>query len=191
MKLKIMKKISVKTIIAGVVFLTLLAGMMTNGFGFYEPAGQEKSVKEPAAQPELDNRMADLNMSLVNSQGEQVRLSDFNGKVIFMNFWATWCPPCRTEMPSINSLYNKMKDENVVFIMLSMDRDFEKAIAYNEEEGFDFDVYAPTGDIPEMYYSQGIPTTFVISAKGELALKHVGMADYDQPEFVDFLTGLQ
>src|SRR5690625_2274692 len=69
---------------------------------------------------------ADYNFRLLDENGKIVNLSEFEGKHIFMNFWATWCPPCIAEMPSINELYNEMNDE-VVFVMISTDDSFQKA----------------------------------------------------------------
>ena len=75
--------------------------------------------------------------------------------------------------------------------MLSVDKDFEKAKRFNEKKGFDFEVYEVDGGIPEMYYTESIPTTFVITAKGELALRHEGMADYNTKDFRQFLQSLK
>ena len=130
-------------------------------------------------------------MNLLNSKGEEVSMEHFRGKVIFINLWATWCPPCIAEMPGINSLYQEVEDEGVVFLMLSVDENFEKAKRFKEKKGFDFEVYKADGGIPQMFYSQSIPTTFIINAKGELVLTHTGMADYDTAEFKDFLRSLK
>jgi peroxiredoxin len=94
-------------------------------------------------------------------------------------------------LPGINELYKEVKDEGVVFLMLSVDDSFEKAKRFKEKKGFDFDIYQADGGIPQMYYSQSIPTTFIINAKGELALTHTGMADYNTLEFKEFLRGLK
>ena len=72
-----------------------------------------------------------------------------------------------------------------------MDDDFEKARIFKEKKDYNFEIYTLSGGMPAMYYSQSIPTTFVIDAKGELALTHKGMADYNNKEFRDFLLSLQ
>lgn len=144
-------------------------------------------VEEALPAEERKNPEADFSLSLRNQQGEQVDMEDLRGKVIFLNLWATWCPPCIAEMPGIDALAKKMEDEEVVFLMLSLDQDFEKARAFHKRKGFSFDVYEVDGKLPKMYYSQSIPTTFVISAKGELVLTHTGMADYNTKEFQEFL----
>lgn len=104
--------------------------------------------------------------------------------------WATWCPPCIAEMPSIDRLHEEMGDE-VVFVMLSLDQDFEKAEPFDKCKGYDLPIYTQAGNLPAMYQSSAIPTTFIIDTKGNLVLTHKGMADYSNPEFKDFLLALK
>ncbi|MEX2591714.1 MAG: TlpA disulfide reductase family protein [Anditalea sp.] len=94
-------------------------------------------------------------------------------------------------MFGINSLYNDVKDEEVVFLMLSVDDSFEKAKRFREKKGFDFEIHQAVGGIPKKYYSQSIPTTFIINAQGELVLTHTGMEDYDAEEFKAFLREMK
>ncbi|TYC14212.1 TlpA family protein disulfide reductase [Bizionia gelidisalsuginis] len=133
---------------------------------------------------------ADMNFNLLDSDGNVTSLKELKGKVIFINLWATWCPPCIAEMPSINTLYDTVGDD-VAFVMLSLDRKFETAKAFNERKGYGFPIYAPADAIPEMYNTNSIPSTYVIDAKGNLALTHRGMADYSDPEFIEFLYSLK
>ncbi|WP_271424899.1 TlpA family protein disulfide reductase [Aequorivita sinensis] len=133
---------------------------------------------------------ADFNLQLINSKGEKVSMEQFRGKVIFINLWATWCPPCVAEMPSINKMYNDIDKDKVEVLMISFDRKFEKAIDYKKRNNFDFEVYSPIAAMPRMYESQSIPTTYVINSKGELVFTHKGMADYDRQDFKDFLKSL-
>lgn len=133
---------------------------------------------------------ADFNMKLMDRDGNITSLDDLKGKVIFMNFWATWCPPCIAEMPSIDKLHEEMGDE-VAFVILSLDQDFELAKAFDKRKGYNLPIYAPAGNMPRMYESAAIPTTYVIDAKGNLALSHKGMADYNAPKFKEFLRSLK
>lgn len=133
---------------------------------------------------------ADFNLNLVNSKGERVTMEQYRGKVIFINFWATWCPPCVAEMPGINDMYNDIDKDKIEVLMVSFDQKFEKAVQYKNKNNFDFEVYAPTAAIPQMYDSQSIPTTFIINSKGELIFTHKGMADYNRQDFKEFLKTL-
>lgn len=118
-------------------------------------------------------------------------LENYDGNVIFMNIWATWCPPCIAEMPSINALYQEFKDaDNVSFILVSMDEDFEKAKTFMNNRNYSMPIYHYRGKAPGTYESTMIPTTYVISADGKLMLEKRGLAKYDTPEFMEFIREL-
>ena len=133
---------------------------------------------------------ADFNLRLLDADGNITSLEEFKGKVIFLNMWATWCPPCIAEMPGIDKLHDEMGDE-VAFVMLSLDQDFEKAKAFDKRKGYDLPIYAPASNLPAMYQSSSIPTTYVIDAAGNLAMTHKGMANYSDAEFKKFLDSLK
>ena len=195
---KNIKKQIIEFGIIGTIFLTLfLTGLHTEIFGFIQRGVLETGLLNPdleqedATTTETKNPEADFSMKLINSKGEKVGMEQFKGKVIFMNLWATWCPPCIAEMPAINDLYNEVEREDIVFIMLSLDDNFEKAKHFKEKKGFDFEVYYPAEGIPQMYNTRSIPTTYIIDAKGGLALTQMGMADYNTDEFKQFLRKLK
>lgn len=184
-------------VLATVVLTLFVTGLHTEVFGFLQRGVLATGIMNPDVEEERDaatneaKEIADFTMKLINSKGERLNMEQFKGKVVFMNIWATWCPPCIAEMPAINKLFNEVKDSDVVFLMLSVDQDFEKAKRFNEKKGFDFEIYTVDGPIPQMYSTGSIPTTFVINAKGELALVHEGMADYHTTEFKTFLQSLK
>lgn len=138
----------------------------------------------------VESTKADLSLKLIDKDGNLTTLESLKGKAIFMNFWATWCPPCIAEMPSIEKLYKEMGND-VAFVMVSLDQDFEAAKAFNKRKGYQLPIYAPANNLPIMYQSSSIPTTFVIDAKGNLVLTHKGMADYNAADFKDFLRSLK
>ncbi len=198
MKKKLRKSLIEYGVFGALILTLFLTGLHTEVFAFIQRGmlmtgimnPDVEATAEPASEA-TENPKADFNMNLINAKGEKVTMEHFRGKVIFMNIWATWCPPCIAEMPGINSLYRDIKDEDVVFLMLSVDDDFEKAKLFKEKKGFDFEVYQLDGSMPQMYSTQSIPTTFVIDARGGLALTHRGMADYHTQEFKDFLQTLK
>ncbi len=134
----------------------------------------------------------DYNFELSDMAGNNIDISKFKGKVIFLNMWATWCGPCRAEMPSIQELYNKVDHDKVVFIMLSLDKEehLDKVKKYVGDKSFSFPVYRPSGALPKQLHVPSIPTTFVIGADGKIALKEVGTANYATPKFEKFLQDL-
>lgn len=197
------KKSLIEYSVIGAIILTLFAtGLHTEVIGFMQrgllatgimnPDLEQKAELATTEIESIDSKpKADFSMNLISSKGEKVSMEEFRGKVIFMNIWATWCPPCIAEMPGINELYNDVNKEDVVFIMLSVDQNFEKAIEFNKKKGYDFEVYTVDGQMPQMYSTQSIPTTYVIDANEKIALTHLGMGDYDTKEFKEFLKELK
>lgn len=195
---KKLKKNLIEYGIIGAVFITLFAtGLHTEVFGFLQRGILATGLMNPDTEEKAEiaattpSKRAVLDLNLINSKGERVNMKQFEGKAIFLNFWATWCPPCVAEMPGINNLYQEVKDDNVEFIMLSVDQDFEKARKFRKKKGYEFEIYQIAGPIPQMYSSNSIPTTYVIDAEGNLALTHLGMGDFDTKDFKQFLKELQ
>lgn len=119
---------------------------------------------------------------LVDRNNKPVSLSAFKGKVVFINNWASWCPPCIAEMPSIQQLKTKLKSEDIIFVMVSFDESHEKATAFMKKKGYDFDVYYPGNKYP--YATESIPATFIIDKSGKVVIEHTVIADYASNEIV-------
>lgn len=139
--------------------------------------------------PANEQKAASYDLRLTGFDGKQVSFSDFKRKTIFLNFWASWCPPCRAEMPTIQSIYDKLKNQpNLVFILISLDEDTTKAKKFIKEEGFNFPVYFINGYLPQIYNIGTIPSTFIISKEGTIVAKRAGMYDYNTKYFIRFLN---
>jgi rhodanese-related sulfurtransferase/thiol-disulfide isomerase/thioredoxin len=137
-----------------------------------------------------ENTSTVYNFSLRTLRGKEVSMESLKGKVVFMNFWATWCPPCIAEMPNIHRLYEKVKSDKIAFVMVSLDQNPAKAQKFISRKGFTFPVYTPNGPLPSIYEGQVIPTTFIISPDGHIVSRKDGMADYDNEEFREYLQNL-
>ena len=125
--------------------------------------------------------------------GHEVSLSSMRGKVVFLNLWATWCEPCRREMPSIETLYEKFgKDKSFVILAVSEDSDGSKAVApYVKQSGYKFEILLdPRNDVGEAYNVSGIPETFVIDRDGRIVAHHLGPYDWSNPDIRDALQEL-
>ncbi|HET8886090.1 MAG TPA: TlpA disulfide reductase family protein [Salinimicrobium sp.] len=192
MKKKVKKELIQWAAIAAVFIFLFATGLHTEVFGFLQRGVLATGLMKPDVEQtaETNDLAADLNMQLINSEGKQVNLKNFEGKVIFLNVWATWCPPCIAEMPGINKLYKDLKDENVEFVMLSVDEKFEKAIDFQKRKNYDFEIYQSVGRFPQMFNGQSLPTTYIIDTNGNLVLTHAGMADYHNDEFKEYLREL-
>ena len=189
-------------IIALVALILYATGLHTEVIGFMQrgllATGLITPKIETPYQNETDNELAttttsnqaDFNLTLMDEDGNTLSLADFKGKAIFMNMWATWCPPCIAEMPNINNLYKEMGRE-VAFVMVSLDDDFETAKAFNSRKGFDLPIYTLQSHRPTMYQSTTVPTTYVISADGQLMMTHKGMANYNTSKFKKFLEEIK
>jgi thiol-disulfide isomerase/thioredoxin len=134
----------------------------------------------------------DYNFTIKDLQGKRIPFDQFKGKVVFLNLWATWCGPCRAEMPGIQELYENSDKEKVAFVMLSIDRDSDlpKVSDYMSKRGFTFQAYMPSGYLPDQLQVPSIPTTFVLSKEGLIVKKEVGSMQYNTPKFQKFLEDL-
>lgn len=128
------------------------------------------------------------NMTLATHEGEQVKLADFKGTVLFVNVWASWCPPCVAEMPTIETLYNKVSDnKNIKFLLISVDENQKDAKDFMEGKDFPMPYYFPTLGMPKVFQSSYIPSTYVVSKKGQIIYNHGGIADYSSDGFWKWL----
>jgi len=124
-------------------------------------------------------------------KGNIVTTADLKGKVVFINFWATWCPPCRAEMPALNNLYNQLKDDDLfVFLFLNEDNDPAKGAAYLQSNGFAMPLMTAVGNVPSDIYSGTLPTTIVLNKDSKIVFRHEGLANYNTTEFINQLKAL-
>lgn len=124
------------------------------------------------------------NFTLNDLNGRKVSIADMRGRVVLINFWATWCGPCKVEMPSMNSLYNDLKGKDFELLAISSDVQGEKVVKpYITKGGFSFPVlidssFKVNGD----YGIIGIPTTFIVDKDGMITHKILGPRDWNSPE---------
>ena len=156
-----------------------------------EPAAKVMSASLPT--PEIDSSQnnlpkANFNLQVKGLDGNVIDMENYRGKVIFLNFWATWCMPCVAELPSINKLYSQFKEEEIAFLLISNEA-LEKVKNYHERKEYDvpFHIQDSTSNIPQMYHSPGIPTTFIINKEGRIIKASSGAEDWDDEAFVETL----
>jgi len=127
---------------------------------------------------------------LTSVSGSLLPLSELEGKVVFLSFWATWCPPCKAEMPSIQNLYHAMKGEkDIVFLMVS-DEESQTVRNFMEKNRYDFPVWLTDSSLSAHLNVEAIPTTFIIDRKGDIVFAHTGAARWDDAVCADFLKNL-
>lgn len=151
--------------------------------GLFDAEVEEIEAKDG---PTLPQSVYDF--SLYRPNGEQLSFKAFKGKVLFINVWASWCPPCLAEMPTIETLYEEVAAyDNIEFLLISLDQDPQKAINFMDEGGFPMPFYFPAANLPAAFRSSYIPSTYVISAKGKIIYKQEGIADYSSRSFRNWL----
>lgn len=187
MKKALKKELIEWVVILSVIGIVYLGGWHTEVIGKFQQAVLSTGIISPSISEDQVN--ASYNFVLEDLEGNQVSFSDFKNEVVFVNFWATWCPPCIAEMPDIHSLYESSKD-SVTFIMISLDKDEKKALDFIDRKGFDFPVYFLRSGLPSMYNIHSIPTTYVIDKEGIIQVENHGMAKYNTKKFKSLLAEL-
>jgi len=149
------------------------------------------AFKNKPAESSEDKTFA-YSFMLKDLEGKSFSFEQYKGKVVFINLWATWCGPCRTEMPGIQKLYEAVGSEDIVFVMLSVDRDGEqrKVASYISGNKYSFPVFMPSGGLPEQLRVPSIPTTFIVGKDGKVALHHVGSTNYNTDKYKKLLQDL-
>jgi thiol-disulfide isomerase/thioredoxin len=115
--------------------------------------------------------------------GNSINLQSFKGKKVFVNLWATWCSPCRREMPSIEQLASSVDTSKVAFVMISLDNTFDRAIKYKQMQKLNLPIYYPGESLPPLFAVKGIPTTFIFNEKGQLTHRIDGGDDYNTARY--------
>jgi thiol-disulfide isomerase/thioredoxin len=112
-------------------------------------------------------------------------LSDYRGKVVLLNFWATWCPPCRHEMPSMEALYQRYKDKGFTVLAINEWEDADRVFVYTGQLSVNptFPIlFDPKGVVADKFVVKGLPTTVLLNKKGQIVYRAIGGRDFNHPE---------
>ncbi len=157
-------------------------------------AGPSDTQAEPAQRgfADLEDALRHLGMlpidpvdaedfSLTDIDGETVRLSDYRGDVVFLNFWATWCGPCKEEMPLMQSVYQDLQDEGFTIIAVNFQETLDMARDYIREYGYTYPVPVDkTGEVSGRYSVRGLPTSYIINRQGRVIAAKAGQLVEDE-----------
>jgi peroxiredoxin len=140
--------------------------------------------------PRIGYEAADF--TLPDLQGRAVHLSDFRGKVVFLNLWATWCPPCRMEMPNMESLYKRLGSRDFIMLAVAEDEGGAAAVGpFVREVGLSFPVLLdPEATLSPRYGATGYPETFIIDRNGRVVNHTIGPEEWDSKEMVAYFEQL-
>lgn len=122
--------------------------------------------------------------SLKNLSGEKVSLSDYKGQVVMINFWASWCGPCREEMPLLNDIYDDYKKAGFVLLGITLDEDISEAQAFLGKTPVTFPILSDaSGKVADAYKNQAMPSSYFIDRKGNLAHLHQGYRPGEEAKY--------
>lgn len=129
---------------------------------------------------------------LENMDGEIITLDHYKGRPVIINFWATWCPPCREELPSMNRAWKKIKDQDIAMVAINVGEDEDTIFAFMGDYPINFDLLLDTsGEIIAQWPIKGLPTTFVLDADGRLVYRAIGGREWDDDELLDKVRSLK
>lgn len=135
-------------------------------------------------------QIKNLDWPLINTKGESINLNDYKGKVLFINLWATWCPPCVGEMPEIQDLHQHFANEDQIEFLMISNEEFSKINPFMEQRDYSFPVYSSQSKAPPEFNSTSIPTTFLVSKTGEIVIRETGAANWNSQKMIDLINGM-
>jgi peroxiredoxin len=185
---------TVAAVIALVGIVLLVAGQLRDSRRTPNPDREQASTHEEEQEsPPVAAGGKAANFKLEALDGSTVSLEQLKGKVVFLNIWATWCGPCREEMPSMETLYDELRT-NHDFVMLAVSQDTKGRLVvapYVEKNGYHFKVLLdPENKVGEAYDVSGVPETFIIDRAGRIVAHHMGAFDWSRPDVKDALRQL-
>lgn len=149
-------------------------------FTLFLLSGCDNSTSEqPLVKVSSESKVA-KDFTLMNMQGESVSLSQYRGKVVILNFWATWCPPCREEMPSMERLYQKYQEQGLVMLAVNVEENGKKAVSqFLQKTPYSFPILLDSeGVVQNGYGVFRFPESFIIDRNGVVVKKIVGGRDW-------------
>ena len=161
-----------------------------------EKIQREREVEYERLYPSLGIQRVDPpeeaeDFTLKTLKGGTVSLKDYRGRLIFLNFWATWCGPCRAEMPSMQRLWEEFKEEDFVILAINIQEESKLVSSFMDERGLFFPVLLDEkGKVARSYGIRGIPTTFFLNPEGEIIGKAVGARDWASKESFQLIEEL-
>jgi len=163
------------------------------------PASKTEAPSAPATAESIDAGSLEgktaPEFKLKRFDGQEVNLANYRGKIVFLNFWATWCDPCKEEMPSMQRLYQKMQGKPFEILAVSLDQGGKLAVdafMKKNKEAFTFPILndSEQNTSKKLYHTTGVPETFIIGGDGKVVKHVIGAYEWDSPQILDYFEGL-
>ncbi|MGD9180830.1 MAG: TlpA disulfide reductase family protein [Desulfobacterales bacterium] len=191
------KKTSFTFILLTIILLAMSAGVGLHLFynGFFAIAGSQDQALERLFSNigilKIPHISRPVEIQLKDVFGNTVSLSEFRGKVVFLNFWATWCPPCIIEMPSMEKLHRRFKDKNFVMVAINSQEADAQVKSFFEKNKLSFTALLDSsGEVGSWFGVNLLPTSFVLDKQGRIIGKAIGPREWDSPASIDLFDYL-
>jgi len=179
-----------KNTIQNIAFIAFLALLLFTPLGtFLKVQANRLLAFSPKTIAATDQKkLSTFQWQLVDENGKTVSLEQYKGKIIFINFWATWCPPCIAEMPSLQKLHNDYQDK-IVFLFVTTDS-FERANSFLVKENLNLPIFQSVSKPPLELESSTIPATYLVDQQMNVVVAKIGSADWNSDSFREQLDDL-
>ncbi len=139
----------------------------------------------------LSNKQPAPDFKLIDMDEKIHRLSDYKGQPVIVNFWATWCPPCREELPSMNLGWKKIKNQGIIMLAINVGEDEDTIFTFTGDYPIDFTVLLDqTGEVTDQWPMKGLPTTFIIDTQGRIVYRAIGGRDWSSDKILNIVRSL-
>jgi thiol-disulfide isomerase/thioredoxin len=139
----------------------------------------------------FDQPFEQPNFNVTSVDGQMKSRLSTKGNITLLNFWATWCPPCKQEIPTIQKLHETMKGEKFEIMAVDLGESAKSVKAFLDQNKISYPVYVdPKSSLTGLYASRGIPTTYILDKNGKFIAGFIGPFEYDNPEFVSIMKEL-
>lgn len=167
-------------------FVRLATVLVLAGMAAGANAAESALLTPMSEQPEAPG------FDLSGPDGERYSLEDMRGKPVIVNFWATWCPPCRAEMPSMQRAWEQVKDEDILIVAVNVGESADTITQFNEHVKMEFPLPMDLDSrVTQRWPMNGLPTTFVVDPQGRLVYRAQGEREWDDPALLDLVRALK
>jgi len=168
----------------------LLILSISLSLGLFLSYSQALPTTEPLHR--IENLRLAPDFSLMDIDEQVFNLKDLRGKVVIVNFWATWCPPCRFELPAMERAYGKLKDKDVVMLAINVGEDNDTIFNFTADYPVSFPLLMDTDSkVTQAYSVIGLPTTYIINPAGEIIYKVIGTREWDKSKVIEKIFALK